>query len=347
MRILHIDSGENWRGGQRQCLILHKGLIKNGCDSKLICSTKGELYNQCKQILPESLYPMDLRKNFFLSQLFVNKVIKEFRPEIVHFHDSRSALFTFFSRRKIKTIHTRRVAYPIKYLSRFLKYKKIDCHVGVSDEITQYLSRFFKNCTTINSCVEIERFKIKPNDVLLKNGKLNILFVGAFSSQKGIEILINEFERTLPQKNNFVLHLVGDGELKDKIRSMIETKQLASNVCFYGARLDVENFYLLSDIVISPSINGEGSNGVIKEAMCARKLIIASNLKANLEIIEDNQDEGIFNPRKIGDLSKKILSFSTNRKLDALKIEKKSEQFSCEVLIRSYLDLYTTEINRS
>ena len=43
MKILHVDTGRTWRGGQKQVFSLHRGLLERGVDSLLVCSDGGEL----------------------------------------------------------------------------------------------------------------------------------------------------------------------------------------------------------------------------------------------------------------------------------------------------------------
>ena len=49
MRVLHIDTGLEWRGGQRQALTLHKGLLRHDIKSLFVSNQDGELYQICKK----------------------------------------------------------------------------------------------------------------------------------------------------------------------------------------------------------------------------------------------------------------------------------------------------------
>jgi hypothetical protein len=41
MKILHIDCGLDYRGGQKQAKILHFGLLQNGIESYFLFNKKG------------------------------------------------------------------------------------------------------------------------------------------------------------------------------------------------------------------------------------------------------------------------------------------------------------------
>jgi len=49
MKVLHIDTGWTWRGGQQQVFLLHRELLKNGVDSRLIARSDGELIVRCRK----------------------------------------------------------------------------------------------------------------------------------------------------------------------------------------------------------------------------------------------------------------------------------------------------------
>ena len=212
MRVIHIDTGKEFRGGQRQVLILHKGLLTSGVESYLLCRKKSNLYQRAKDERIENVIGFE-PNNFYYSNS-LNKNLKNLKPEIVHCHDSKSLNYFIFKRKSFKLIETRRVSYPISSFSIKYKYSKCDWHVAVSEEIENYLRKFFKNVTTIHSGIELERFKKDFNENPLKgNFEKNILFVGALTKQKGVEVLIKAFYILSKEFQNSALHIVGDGKL--------------------------------------------------------------------------------------------------------------------------------------
>ena len=129
--------------------------------------------------------------------------------------------------------------------------------------------------------MDIKRFdRVVDKTIFDKNGDINIVYVGAFSNQKGVDVLIKAFSNLAKNYNNAVLHLIGDGELLQPMKNLAKSLEVDHNIVFYGARKDVEDFYLNSDYVVCPSVSGEGSSGVIKEGMAAGKIVITSDLTA-------------------------------------------------------------------
>ena len=343
MRVLHIDTGLEWRGGQRQALTLHKGLVDKNIKSLFVCNNSGEVYNLCKKNNELSFagfkFEGELSRK---TKKEIQKIVDEFKPTIIHCHDSHSAKLGSRFHKSCTIFHTRRVSYPIKLLSRYFKYKNIDAHVCVSEDIRSYMKQYFSNTFTIHSCVDIKRFDVVVNeDNFDKDGNINIVYVGAFSHQKGVDVLIKAFSNLAKNYNDLVLHLIGGGELLQSMKNLAKSLEVDHNIVFYGARKDVENFYLNSDYVICPSISGEGSSGVIKEGMAAGKIVITSDLTANKELIDDGINGVMF---KTGDNN--ALTTALNKVInkeiiiDSQKIKDKVSLFNCSNTIEQYIALY-------
>ena len=121
MRILHLDSGREMRGGQWQVLRLHQALIAAGHESLLLAREDGPLLRMAEQ---RSLPCQPLR---------VLRVAHQSRRfDLVHAHDSRSHTWAaLFSR--VPLIVSRRVAFPIRTPagSRW-KYRRVSRFLAVS-----------------------------------------------------------------------------------------------------------------------------------------------------------------------------------------------------------------------
>ena len=343
MRVLHIDTGLKWRGGQRQALTLHKGLVNKKIESLFVCNNSGEVYSLCEKNNEPSFAGFKFESEFSRkTKNEIQKIVEEFKPTIIHCHDSHSAKLGSRFHKSCTIFHTRRVSYPIKFLSRYFKYRNIDAHVCVSEDIRNYMKQYFSNTFTIHSCVDIKRFdRIVNKTIFDKNGDINIVYVGAFSNQKGVDVLIKAFSNLTKNHNNLILHLIGDGELFQPMKSLAKSLEIDHNIVFYGARKDVEDFYLNSDYVVCPSVSGEGSSGVIKEGMAAGKIVITSDLTANKELIDNGVNGVMF---KTGDSN--ALTTALNKVInkeiiiDHQKIKDKVSLFDCSNTIEQYIALY-------
>jgi glycosyltransferase involved in cell wall biosynthesis len=126
MKLLHLDSGHEMRGGQWQVLRLHEALLAAGHESLLLAREGAPLLKAAREC--EALRPARLRQ---LSGNF----------DLVHAHDARShTLAALLS--KSPFIVSRRVAFPVKTsaLSRW-KYGRGRRYLAVSKYVAGILSQ--------------------------------------------------------------------------------------------------------------------------------------------------------------------------------------------------------------
>jgi len=131
MRILHLDSGREMRGGQWQVLRLHRGLVQRGHRSLLLARAESPLLAAAQR---EDLPCEPLRT------LHVAQQSRGF--DLVHAHDARThtlgALGTLFAR--VPLVVSRRVAFPVRTsaASRW-KYRRATLYLAVSQFVARQL----------------------------------------------------------------------------------------------------------------------------------------------------------------------------------------------------------------
>ena len=130
MKVLHLDSGREMRGGQFQVLALHRGLARRGHDSSLLAPRESPLFAAAK------------RASLPVEELTALRVARESRRfDIVHAHDAHShTLAAVLSR--CPTVVSRRVAFPVRAsaLSRW-KYRQPALFLAVSNFVAAELRR--------------------------------------------------------------------------------------------------------------------------------------------------------------------------------------------------------------
>ena len=114
LRILHIDMGKAWRGGQRQVYLLARAQRDAGHEPIVVAPPDSPLLRRARAVgLAVSAIgaagDWDLR-----AARKVAKRIKHWRPDLLHAHDARAhaiALASLIGRRHIPLVVTRRVAF--------------------------------------------------------------------------------------------------------------------------------------------------------------------------------------------------------------------------------------------
>ncbi|HVW08274.1 MAG TPA: glycosyltransferase family 4 protein [Bryobacteraceae bacterium] len=194
MKILHLDSGREMRGGQWQALRLHQALLAAGHESLLLAREGGPLLREAMErgLAAEPLKPARIRQ---LSRGF----------DLVHAHDARShTLAALLS--KGPFVVSRRVAFPVKTsaLSRW-KYRRASRYLAVSKYVAGTLLQAGVDVSRIDVVydgVEVPAAAAEGSALLtpytLDAAKGMVLAEHA-AKEAGIELKLSEnLERDLP-----------------------------------------------------------------------------------------------------------------------------------------------------
>src|SRR6476619_5936359 len=136
-RVLHIDSGRSWRGGQRQVFLLANGLRDLGFRTLVVAPSGAPLIHRSERAgLPT--YRLTLRGEWDIrAARELRAVASEWKADIVHAHDARShsiARLALLGKRKTRLVVKRRVAFPPRQVR--LKYKHgIDAFIAISNAV--------------------------------------------------------------------------------------------------------------------------------------------------------------------------------------------------------------------
>jgi L-malate glycosyltransferase len=116
LRVLHIDSGKEWRGGQRQVYLLAQGQRERGLEP-LVVSIPGSPLLQRLRTRGLAASAIKMRANWDLpAARRLRKLARHWRADIVHAHDARAHALALTSliRRETPLIVTRRVPFVPK-----------------------------------------------------------------------------------------------------------------------------------------------------------------------------------------------------------------------------------------
>ena len=102
----------------------------------------------------------------------------------------------------------------------------------------------------------------------------HLLYVAAFVKGKNHTGLIRMMKTILERKDDVTLLLVGEGPLRAEIEELIEAEQLEHRIRLTGYRRDVEAFYSIADVAISPSLEESMPNFLV-EAQYAGLPVVA------------------------------------------------------------------------
>ena len=199
--------------------------------------------------------------------------------------------------------------------------------------------------------VDVNRFyRTKDLELLealdIDKKKIVLLCVGRLPPEKNVERLIRELGKL--GRKDVKLLIVGNGPEKGRLKRMSNALGLEKTVSFLGMRADIERFYSIADIFISPS-KYEPFGQVILEAMAAGlpciafKRILPEYEVASEEIIESGGTGFCVNPYDKDEFREKLAYLidhpDVRRRMGELGRKVCETRFSWEDHVRRLLNL--------
>lgn len=236
MKILHVLSTGGYSGAENVVITLINSMKDiNECaytspdgDIATILSENGIKY-----------YPM---KTSLISVIELKKIIKEYKPDIIHAHDflaSAVAALVSWTIPIISHLHNNPLwggkicIWTIAYFCLSKKYKRI---LSVSDAIMDefVFGKYLQGKTrTVGNPIDIEGIRHKIDTAKIKE-KSDVIFLGRLTKAKNpiffLEI-VRDLVKIIPTVK---VAIVGDGELRDNVMKKRKEFGLEDNIKLYG-----------------------------------------------------------------------------------------------------------------
>lgn len=298
--ILYTSSYPSLKGGgQRSLLLILKYLNKDKHRPFLLVAKHGEL-SEAAQKLGVEVCILDLPRlrsfNIFKvlkSFVCLSNIVKENKIDIIHTESPRETIYAGILKvlSKFKLVTHLRVSDPNKFLD-FILYQFSNALIAVSNSVAKRFDflKCSKKLNVVYNSVELDKYPYY--ELVLSSSCLNVAYFGRIDRRKGIETLIQAVK-----KQSFPLRLLVMGEGDDEY--LEELKALASdNVYFKEYSSDPRDEMMKSDLIVLPSLYGEGLSRLILEGMALGKIVIVSDIPENVEALGPDFNYNVF---KAGD----------------------------------------------
>lgn len=320
MKVLHIFP-ELGIGGTEKVILQISDYIGSVEDAKIgMCSTDGPKKADFeKRGIKLFNIPNFKEKSKILSNIYyLKKASKEFDPDIVHTHSLYALLIMFLVRkayrRRFKIVHTGHGG-PRKNYDFFAGklVKLCDAYLTISKTSFEYLRTKGNNAYYVRNGVDIpddtEVYKVsKKGDMDF----LDVAFIGRLTEQKGIPTIIEAINMLQPNLN-IKLHIVGDGEDRQKLELMVANLGLGEKISFLGYMRNPWKYVQSIPIVVMPSL-WEPGGLVALEAIVRNHTLIATNVGGLKEEIVDGENGYLIEVNDAMYLAKLILEIYNGEK---------------------------------
>lgn len=237
----------------------------------LVHSSKREFFDDEIEKLGGKIYRLSFKddKNIFKYIRDLNRFFKDHKEyAIVHGHmQSMMPLYLFIAKLnhvKTRIAHSHNGDYEktpkgfiLHLFSRFSRLFSTN-NFACSDVAGKYL--FGKSeYDIIYNAIDVNKFAFNEKvrkEVRKKMGvdhKIVLGHIGRFELQKNHTYLL-EIMKTLRERDDVVLWLIGEGTLENDIKRMVQEFHLEEKIQFLGLRKDVHELYQAMDFFLLPSL---------------------------------------------------------------------------------------------
>jgi len=229
---------------------------------------------------------------------------------------------------------------------------------------TKYAKRQLMSLGCPENKIEIIPQGIKVDDypyvpkMMIKNRRTILLTVARLAYEKGHEYAIEAVKQLKESGYDVEYRIVGDGPLKDSIKSLIGVHKLEENIKLLGEieREELKQQYRDAHIFILPSIEDvkgmhtETQGVVIQEAQASGKIVIAAKTGGIPECVDDGTSAFLVEPRNSKILAEKIRWIIENQdkwsKWQVAGRKWVEENYSLEKVGERICDVYRTMMHR-
>lgn len=165
--------------------------------------------------------------------------------------------------------------------------------------------------TNVYKNICIDRNKLRQS-INIKDSDFVCISIGRLDKNKNNKACIE----SIYQMHRKDVHLIicGEGDELNELLQLVNKLGMNDRVHFLGFRKDIPDLLYISDIFISLS-EREGLPRVTMEAMAAGLPCIVSEIRGNVDLIDENKGGYIISSRNIESISQKINFLVGNKKL--------------------------------
>ena len=343
LRVLHLDSGREWRGGQRQVYLLARGQREQGHEPLVIAAPNAPLIRRLRST-GIAAAAVRMRGDWDLAAARrVRAALRTWKADVIHAHDAHShsiALVALIGRRSLPLIVTRRVSFVphgrLKYGQRVSRF------IAISGAVRDAL---------VTGGVDVGRIELvydgvpRPAVARRRDWRAECRWpsdsvvcgiVGAMSAEKGVEMLA-EIRDWPPESSRTRMRLVLLGG------QSANAQTVGGLTTFCAGFVDeIHEAMAGLDILLHPS-SAEGLGSAVIDAVALGVPPVAFCVGGLPEAIED-QRSGLLVPA--GDVAAfaaatdRLIQDKDLRRFVAAAGPERAAEFSVERMVRGTQGVY-------
>ena len=241
-----------------------------------------------------------------------------------------------------------------------------DLVIAISNHIKEHILKNYKcdesKIRLIHRCVNMENFDINNisaermiklmEEHHLPEDKPIILLIGRLTRWKGQKLLIEALEKI--KEKDFFCVFVGDDQGRtyytEELKETIVQKGMEGRFSFIRHISDVPAMMMISDVVVSASIEPEAFGRIAAEGEAMGRIVVASNIGGSLENLVDGKTGKHFVSGDAQSLAEALtwaleLSTDQREKIGKNAIEYVKNNFTKEIMCNKTIAVYNELVN--
>lgn len=356
IKVLHLIGGLNIGGAEKAALELAKYTNKEEFEILVVSigNNKKMLPTFLENNIPVKIIETKKLPHWILRYFYIlftglwktSKIIKTFKPSILHMHMSHALVFGTILKMvfpKLKLIFNAQSFKLESFLGDIVAYlfKGLrSADIIFSKEMHQWIYR--KDAVIIPNGIDVNLFKNKSK----KHEKFTFLSAGRLVKQKNHLALLKPIKQMKEEGYDFQLFIAGEGELRENLEQGIQEMGLQDHVFLLGLVNNMPELYAKVHCLVMPSL-WEGLPLSALEAGASELPVVITDVSSVKALISEE------NGYLVDEIDKELL---TNMKevIDnydvalgkAAKLKKRvHDYFNVTLITRKHEELYKDLVN--
>ena len=368
IKILYLVTQSEFGGAQRYIFDLVTNLPDSKYHAEVAAGGSGELFSSLEKAGVKSYRLKNLVRQInpikdVAAYLEIKKLLQKTRPDILHLNSSKAGVIGAIAgshagiKKIIYTVHGFVFNEPLpnwkkniylvmekfsaKYKDKLICVSEFDRKIGIKKRICAP-----EKLITIRNGIEQIEFLDQQwarNELKLDQNMTIVGTVANFYPTKGLPDLV-QAAKTVNQKiPGTVFAVIGDGGKRNLLETKINELKLNKNFILLGEKKEAWRYLKAFDAYVCSSVK-EGLPYSIMEAMAAGLPVIATKVGGIPELIEENVNGLLVEPRNPDKLAEKIITVLKGKdladRLSAQSKDKVEKYFNLARVIKDTENIY-------
>ncbi|GIW99784.1 MAG: glycosyl transferase family 1 [Pirellulaceae bacterium] len=365
--VLHLINGEHFSGAERVQQLLGQRLPEYGFRAEFACLKPGR-FRQCSGLPGELIhdFPMHSRADLRVATRLIEFTARS-GVELMHAHTPRTALIaaTVSLRLGLPWVYhvhsptlwdsTRRWINRFNHAVEWVSLRRCTHLITVSRSLRRYMLRrgmSRQRITVVPNGVPA----IDPIDAAARQNQRQwrLGLIALMRPRKGVEVALTALQQLRQRGHAVSLDLIGGFETakyRAHIEAMIHALQIREHVNLQGFAQDVGACLRELDVLLLPSLFGEGMPMVVLEALSAGVPVVATRVEGTPEVVRHGREGRLAVPGSATSLAAEVAEVLASRQrwmaMSHAAVERHRECFSDQHMARGVARVYHEVLHAS